>query len=70
MFGEFLSASLSSPFLYLSALHSFVAFATRSLIAPLTARSSVCSMIEDFGVGQGPGGGGEATVGFWTGVVS
>ncbi|KAK4056045.1 hypothetical protein OIO90_003040 [Microbotryomycetes sp. JL221] len=44
MFGEFLSASLSSPFLYF--------------------------MIESFGVGQGPEGGGEATVGFWTGIVS
>ncbi|SCV73276.1 BQ2448_7202 [Microbotryum intermedium] len=44
MFGEFLSASLSSPFLYF--------------------------MIEGFGVGQGPEGGGEAVVGFWTGVVS
>ncbi|KAL8292602.1 hypothetical protein RQP46_001214 [Phenoliferia psychrophenolica] len=27
-------------------------------------------MIEDFGVGQGPGGGGEAAVGFWSGIVS
>ncbi|KAI5479840.1 major facilitator superfamily protein [Pseudohyphozyma bogoriensis] len=43
MFGEFLSASTSSPFLYF--------------------------MIEDFGVGQGPGGGGEAAVGFWSGIV-
>ncbi|KAM0750505.1 hypothetical protein T439DRAFT_289689 [Meredithblackwellia eburnea MCA 4105] len=44
MFGEFLCASTSSPFLYF--------------------------MIEDFGVGQGPGGGGEAAVGFWAGIVS
>ncbi|KAK4051245.1 hypothetical protein OIV83_003067 [Microbotryomycetes sp. JL201] len=44
MFGEFLSASLSSPFLYF--------------------------MIESFGVGQGDNGGGEAEVGFWTGIVS
>lgn len=44
LFGEFLSASLSSPFMYF--------------------------MIEDFGVGAGPDGGGEALVGFWTGVVS
>ncbi|KAM0787506.1 hypothetical protein ACM66B_003578 [Microbotryomycetes sp. NB124-2] len=44
MFGEFLSASLSSPFLYF--------------------------MVESFGVGQGPNGGGEAEVGFWTGIVS
>ncbi|KAH9815534.1 hypothetical protein DFH28DRAFT_1164595 [Melampsora americana] len=27
-------------------------------------------MIEDFGVGQGPDGGGEAAVGFWAGIVS
>lgn len=27
-------------------------------------------MIEDFGVGKGPDGGGEAAVGFWAGIVS
>lgn len=43
MFGEFLCASTSSPFLYF--------------------------MIEDFGVGKGKDGGGEAAVGFWTGIV-
>lgn len=43
LLGEFLSASVSSPFLYF--------------------------MIESFGVGQGPDGGGEAVVGLWTGIV-
>lgn len=44
MMGEFLSASVASPFLYF--------------------------MVESFGVGQGPDGGGEAAVGAWSGVVS
>jgi hypothetical protein len=44
MMGEFLSASVASPFLYF--------------------------MVESFGVGQGPEGGGEAAVGAWSGVVS
>ncbi|GAA5942487.1 hypothetical protein JCM10213_004789 [Rhodosporidiobolus nylandii] len=44
MFGEFLSASVCSPFLFF--------------------------MVESFGVGAGPSGGGESTVSLWTGVVA
>ncbi|GAA6002441.1 hypothetical protein JCM10207_001120 [Rhodosporidiobolus poonsookiae] len=44
MFGEFLSSSVSSPFLFF--------------------------MIESFGVGSGPNGGGESAVSLWTGIVS
>ncbi|GAA5861853.1 hypothetical protein JCM1840_006855 [Sporobolomyces johnsonii] len=44
LFGEFLSASISSPFLFF--------------------------MVESFGVGQGPNGGGESAVSLWTGVVA
>ncbi|GAA5842478.1 hypothetical protein JCM11251_007325 [Rhodosporidiobolus azoricus] len=44
MFGEFLSSSVASPFLFF--------------------------MIESFGVGSGPNGGGESAVSLWTGIVS
>ncbi|CAH7672387.1 hypothetical protein PPACK8108_LOCUS7192 [Phakopsora pachyrhizi] len=44
MISEFLSASVSGPFIFF--------------------------MIEDFGVGAGEQGGGEAAVGFWAGIVS
>ncbi|GAA5977557.1 hypothetical protein JCM11641_006863 [Rhodosporidiobolus odoratus] len=44
MFGEFLSASVCSPFLFF--------------------------MVESFGVGSGPNGGGESAVSLWTGVVA
>ena len=43
----------------------FSEFLSASLAGPF-----LYFMIEDMGVGQGPDGGGEATVGFWSGIVS